>query len=184
IEYTYLNNLEFIGIVALISIGAGFLGSLTGLGGGVVVTPALALLLHVDLRYAIGASLISVIATSSGAASAYVREGFSNIGIGMFLEIATTIGAIGGAYLSTRMPVQSLTIVFGFVSLYSAYQSLTPEPPPRPDLRPVPLAVHLQLRGSYPASEGRQEYSAQRIKTGFAMMLGAGVLSGLLGIGS
>ncbi|HTA87629.1 MAG TPA: TSUP family transporter, partial [Silvibacterium sp.] len=75
------------------SILAGLLGALTGLGGGVVVVPVLALLFHVDLRYAIGASLVSVIATSSGAAASYVREGFSNIRIGMFLEIATTLGA-------------------------------------------------------------------------------------------
>src|SRR5262249_14356610 len=149
-----LNNLEFTGLVMLISAAAGFLGSLTGLGGGVVVTPALVLLLHVDLHYAIGASLISVIATSSGAASAYVREGFSNIRIGMFLEIATTVGAIVGAYLSARMPVHALAIIFGGVLLYSAYQSLMPEPPPEPDLRPDPLAVRFRLRGAYPGPEG------------------------------
>ena len=93
---SHWNNLEFTSVVLVISALAGFLGSLTGLGGGVVITPALVLLLGVDLRYAIGASLVSVIATSSGAASAYVREGFSNIRIGMFLEIATTVGALFG----------------------------------------------------------------------------------------
>src|SRR6202042_1741432 len=85
------------------SILAGLLGALNGLGGGVVVVPVLALLFHVDLRYAIGASLISVIATSSGAAVSYVREGFSNVRIGMFLEVATTLGAVAGAYLTTRI---------------------------------------------------------------------------------
>src|SRR5580698_3935739 len=99
------------------SIIAGLLGALTGLGGGVVVVPVLALLFHVDIRYAIGASLVSVIATSSGAAAAYVREGFSNVRIGMFLEIATTFGALLGAYLATWIPTSALAIIFGAVLL-------------------------------------------------------------------
>src|SRR5260370_36501289 len=99
-----MTNLEFTPLVFAISGVAGSLGAVTGLGGGVVVTPALTLLLGVDIRYAIGASLVSVIATSSGAAAAFVREGFSNIRIGMFLEIATTLGALLGAYLSSRTP--------------------------------------------------------------------------------
>src|ERR1700728_3785645 len=105
------------------SIIAGLLGALTGLGGGVVVVPVLALLFHVDLRYAIGASLVSVIATSSGAAAAYVREGFSNIRIGMFLEIATTIGAVFGAFLASRVSTHALAVIFGIVLLYSAWLS-------------------------------------------------------------
>src|SRR5437763_5103012 len=99
-----MNAPAFTAVVFAISALAGFLGSLTGLGGGVVITPALTLLLGVDLHYAIGASLVSVIATSSGAASAYVREGFSNIRIGMFLEIATTLAALAGAHLATHTP--------------------------------------------------------------------------------
>src|SRR6201993_1399825 len=106
------------------SILAGLLGALTGLGGGVVVVPVLALLFHVDLRYAIGASLVSVIATSSGAAAAYVREGFSNVRIGMFLEVATTVGALVGAYLTSVVPVKTIGIIFGIVLLYSAYASI------------------------------------------------------------
>src|ERR1700760_2915133 len=105
------------------SILAGLLGALTGLGGGVVVVPMLALLFHVDVRYAIGASLVSVIATSSGAAAAYVREGFSNIRIGMFLETATTAGAIAGAAIALHVPTSAIAIVFGAVLLYSAYLS-------------------------------------------------------------
>src|SRR5579864_2248118 len=100
--------LEFTPIVFLIAALAGFLGALTGLGGGVVVTPALTLLLGVDLRYAIGASLVSVIATSSGAAAAYLKEGFSNIRIGMFLEIATTLGAIFGAFLAAIVSTKAI----------------------------------------------------------------------------
>ena len=86
--------------------------------------------LHVDLRYAIGASLISVIATSSGAAAAYVREGYSNIRIGMFLEIATTIGALFGAYLATRVATSYIGVIFGLVLLYSAYLSVGAISPP------------------------------------------------------
>src|SRR5271165_2478679 len=108
-----MTNLEFTPLVFGISAVAGCLGALTGLGGGVVVTPALTLLLGVDIRYAIGASLVSVIATSSGAASAYVREGYSNIRIGMFLEMATTAGAICGAILASKTPTNALAILFG-----------------------------------------------------------------------
>src|SRR5689334_13775538 len=114
---------EFTPIVLLAAIAAGFLGSLTGLGGGVIVTPVLTLFLGVDLRYAIGASLVSVIATSSGAAAAYVRDGFSNIRIGMFLEIATTLGALVGAFVGTHVPTRALSIIFGLVLLQAAWQS-------------------------------------------------------------
>ena len=123
-----MNVLEFSGLVALGSFLAGLLGALTGLGGGVVVVPALTLALGVDIKYAIGASLVSVIATSSGAASAYVREGFSNIRIGMFLEIATTVGAILGALLAARISTHALAVVFGLVLLQAAYQSFRHKP--------------------------------------------------------
>src|SRR5215471_3641432 len=108
-----LNTIEFTALVALGSLLAGFLGALTGLGGGVVIVPLLTLVFGVDIHYAIGASLISVIATSSGAASAYVKEGYSNIRIGMFLEIATTVGALMGAYLATYLPTSVIAIIFG-----------------------------------------------------------------------
>jgi uncharacterized membrane protein YfcA len=179
-----LNNIEFTGLVCFISAVAGFLGALTGLGGGVVITPALVLMLGVDLRYAMGASLVSVIATSSGAAAAYVQEGFSNIRIGMFLEIATTIGALFGAYLAAKTSASALGVIFGLVLLYSAYQSSRPEPLARSDTRPDPLATRLRLNGEFPGEHGGQAYTAQRVEAGFALMFGAGTLSGLLGIGS
>src|SRR5208337_1180928 len=116
-----MNVLEFSLVVWGGSLLAGFLGALTGLGGGVVVTPALTVLLGVDIRYAIGASLVSVIATSSGAAAAFVREGYSNIRIGMFLEIATTLGALLGAFLATRTPTAVLSVIFGLVLLHAAW---------------------------------------------------------------
>src|SRR6201993_3525400 len=118
-----MNVLAFTAIIGLCSLGAGFLGALTGLGGGVVIVPLLALGLGVDIRYAIGASLVSVIATSSGAAAAYVKEGFSNIRIGMFLEMATTFGALVGAFLAVRVPTQAIAIIFGVVLLISAFLS-------------------------------------------------------------
>src|SRR5580693_7934773 len=115
--------LTFTSLVFVGSVGAGVLGALTGLGGGVVLVPLLTLVFHVDLRYAIGASLISVIATSSGAAAAYVREGISNVRIGMFLEVATTIGAVVGAFLAAYVPTRGLAVIFGVVLIYSAWLS-------------------------------------------------------------
>src|SRR6202165_898463 len=112
---------EFTILVWIGSAIAGLLGALTGLGGGVVLVPLLTLFFKVDIRYAIGASLVSVIATSSGAAAAYVKEGFSNIRIGMFLEIATTVGALVGAFLAAFISTQALAVIFGVMLLYSAY---------------------------------------------------------------
>ncbi len=171
-------------IVFAISAIAGFLGALTGLGGGVVVTPALTLLLGVDIRYAIGASLVSVIATSSGAAAAFVREGYSNIRIGMFLEVATTLGALFGAYLAARIPSSALAIVFGLVLLHAAWQSLQDRPDETRNGGGDALAAKLKLHGSYPGPSGPRQYQTSRVKSGFGLMFGAGTLSGLLGIGS
>ncbi len=175
--------LLFSALVFLASAGAGFLGSLTGLGGGVVITPLLALLFHVDLRYAMGASLVSVIATSSGAASAYVREGFSNVRIGLFLEIATTAGAMLGAILAAHTPVRVLSMILGVVLLFSAYTSMRPNPEDA-EAPCDPLAMRLRLVGSFPDAGGIRSYGVTRLKQGFSLMFGAGVMSGLLGIGS
>ena len=166
------------------SILAGLLGALTGLGGGVVVVPVLALLFHVDLRYAIGASLVSVIATSSGAAAAYVREGFSNIRIGMFLEIATTLGALVGAYLTAMISTKAIGIVFGIVLLYSAISSFRGKHEDATPEHTGGLADRLRLEGEYPTESGLQPYVARRVPAGFGIMFLAGGLSGLLGIGS
>jgi uncharacterized membrane protein YfcA len=175
--------LAFSLIVYGVSAVAGFLGSLTGLGGGVVVTPVLTLLLGVDFHYAMGATLVSVIATSSGAAAAYVREGFSNIRAGMFLEIATTLGAIAGAHLTSVVPISALAITLGAVLLYSALVSFKTHTD-RPATHDDPAAVRLKLNGTYPDQRGQVAYRVQGVKTGFSIMFGAGILSGLLGIGS
>ena len=166
------------------SVIAGLLGALTGLGGGVVVVPVLALLFHVDIRYAIGASLVSVIATSSGAAAAYVREGFSNIRIGMFLEIATTLGALVGAYLTAMVSTKAIGIVFGIVLLYSAVAGFRGNHEDAAPQHTGGLADRLRLEGEYPAESGLKAYVAQRVPAGFGIMFLAGGLSGLLGIGS
>jgi len=179
-----MTNLEFVPLVFAISGVAGWLGAMTGLGGGVVVTPGLTLLLGVDIRYAIGASLVSVIATSSGAAAAYVREGYSNIRIGMFLEIATTIGALLGAFLATRTPTSVLSIIFGLVLVHAAWQSSRGRPKDESSEKQDPLAVRLKLNGAYPSPRGLQHYNVCNVKTGFGLMFGAGAISGLLGIGS
>jgi uncharacterized membrane protein YfcA len=179
-----MNILEFTILIWIGSFAAGFLGALTGLGGGVVLVPLLALVFKVDLRYAIGASLVSVIATSSGAAAAYVKEGFSNIRIGMFLEIATTIGAIVGALIAAKVPSNAIAIIFGLVLLYSAYLSGRSQKPVPGRDQPNALATRLKLNGAYPSLRGEQPYYVHGVPTGFSLMFGAGTLSGLLGIGS
>ena len=176
--------LTFTLIVWVGALVAGFLGALTGLGGGVVIVPLLALGFGVDIRYAIGASLVSVIATSSGAAAAYVKEGYTNIRIGMFLEIATTVGALAGAFLATKLPVAVIAVIFGLVLLYSAVLSGRPQHE-HADTGPSDAwATCLQLHGAYPTAYGLQPYQVRAVPLGFSLMFGAGVLSGLLGIGS
>jgi uncharacterized membrane protein YfcA len=137
-----VNSLELSGVIFLVAGVAGFLGSLTGLGGGVVLTPMLTLVFGVDIRHAIGATLVSVIATSSGAASAYVKEGFSNIRIGMFLEVAATFGAIAGALLASRVPTSGLGVALGFVLPLISPPVRTPKRPtlPRPTRSPSGFA--------------------------------------------
>ena len=179
-----MNNLEFSLVIGVCSLGAGFLGALTGLGGGVVLVPLLTVFFHVDIRYAIGTSLVSVIATSSGAAAAYVREGFTNIRVGMFLEIATTLGALLGAFLALVVPTAAIAIIFGAVLLYSAYLSGRPQPVVPVDDEPDALATRLRMNGSYPSLDGPRAYYVHKVPTGFSLMFGAGALSGLLGIGS
>ena len=175
---------EFTIVVFCVATTAGLVGSLTGLGGGVIVTPALTLLLGVDIRYAIGASLVSVIATSSGAAAAYVRDGLSNIRIGMFLELATTVGAICGALLASRISTKVLAVIFGIVLLHSAWQTSQMRKETGIAVNSSPLADRLKLNGIYKTRTGSTPYSVSHPAPGFGLMYIAGMLSGLLGIGS
>jgi uncharacterized protein len=174
-------------LTALVFVGAftaGLIGSLTGLGGGAIIVPLLTLAFGVDIRYAVGASLVSVIATSSGAAAAYVREGYTNVRVGMVLEVATTIGALTGAFVAGLVAPSVIAVIFGLVLLHSAWQSLQPRVEHITDGPSDPLATALRLDSTYPTNHGPQHYKVQRVPAGFGLMYVAGVLSGLLGIGS
>lgn len=173
--------------IFLIAIIAGILGSILGLGGGIIVTPVLTLFFGLDIQYAIGASIVSVIATSSGAAIAYIRDGITNTRIGMFLEIGTTLGAITGAYISGIINPKYLYIIFSLMLLYSAAMMLGKSKSELPEgVRNHPLANKLALNGAYfDKALGRQvAYNVDGVYSGLGMMYGAGVISGLLGIGS
>ena len=173
-------------VVAGISFVAGFLGSLLGLGGGMIVIPALTLILHVDIRVAIGASIISVIATSSGAAAAYVRDRLANLRVAMFLELGTTTGAIIGAYIAGIVHPRFLFILFGAILAYSAVAMLIGRRATDEQTEIGAFTRHLKLSGSYfdDAAGIEIAYEPVRARLGLLLMVIAGTVSGLLGIGS
>ena len=179
-----MDELTFDILVAIGSVLAGVIGALIGLGGGVIITPLLVLVFGVDIRYAMGAALSSVIATSSGAAAAYLRDGISNMRIGLFLCVATTVGAVCGALLAVVLDPSVLSIIFGIALLVTVLLSLRK----KKDLSGVevsdPLAMRLRLPGAMPTPNGPVPYAVYRVVPGFCVMWVAGVLSGLLGIGS
>ncbi|MDB5154696.1 MAG: permease [Mucilaginibacter sp.] len=162
---------------------AGLIGSLTGLGGGVVVIPLLTLVFHVDIRYAIGAALLASIANSSGAASAYIKEGITNIRLGMFLEIATTIGAVFGAVIAVYTPTNTIAILFGVILLFSASMAIRKKNQ-EALITGSNASLKLKLNSTYPTKDGEVTYQLKNVGAGFSIMTLAGVLSGLLGIGS
>ncbi len=174
-------------LIVLGAVAAGLLGSLVGLGGGVLIVPMLTLAFGLPIRYAIGASIIAVIATSSGAAAAYVRDHLTNLRIGLFLEMATTVGAMSGAFLAGLLAPNFLFLIFGIVLLISAIPLVFKigEELPR-GVKNDRWAAWLHLSSTYPDQRlGRQvPYQVTRTPLGLAMMYVAGVLSGLLGIGS
>src|SRR6201991_2356814 len=176
--------LVFTGLLFAGALAAGLLGSLTGLGGGVVLIPLLTLVFKVDIHYAIGTSLISVIATSSGAAAAYVREGITNIRLGMFLELATTFGAIGGAWLASLLSTSFIAILFGVILIISAIISFVKLADPVSTGNGSVLSRYLKLNSSFPTAEGERPYLVKNVVGGFLMMNVAGLISGLLRIGS
>jgi uncharacterized protein len=170
-----------------ISVAAGVLGSLLGLGGGIIVVPALTLLFQIDMRFAIGASIVSVIATSSGAAAAYVRERMTNLRVAMFLEIATTAGALTGAFLSGALGGRWLFVIFGLILAYSALQMFRKRKEiAGENVPPSALADRLKLHASYFDQSAQREipYRVAHVPLGLALMYIAGLISGLLGIGS
>jgi len=171
----------------LVSIGAGVFGALLGLGGGVILVPILTLVLGIDIHYAIGASIVSVIATSSGAAAAYLRDGVSNIRVAMFLEIGTTLGAIFGAFIAGFVGGPGLFIIFGLVLTYSAYAMFRHRDAELPTgVEMGPLANFLHLGSSYydTALNRLVAYNVRGARYGLPLMFIAGAVSGLLGIGS
>lgn len=171
-------------LVAVVSFGAGLLGSLTGLGGGLVVVPLLTIGFGVDIRYAIGASLVSIIATSSGAAAAFVREGFTNVRVAVLLEVATTFGALVGALVSGFVPPRALAGLFGVTLVFTAWRSLQQHDDHPAAARSDPLAARLRLDSTYPTPAGLTPYTVHNAPAGFGIMFVAGILSALLGIGA
>ncbi len=179
-----LSILWFTILVWLGSFAGGLLGSLTGLGGGVIIVPLLTLAFGVDIKYAVGASLVSVIATSSGAAAAYVKEGYTNTRIAMFLQVFTTIGAVLGAFLAGVVSGNVIAIIFGIVLLYTVLSSYRVTPPEELAHEPDKVATRLRMNGQYPSLSGLKAYFPRAVPVGASLMFLAGALSGLLGIGS
>jgi uncharacterized membrane protein YfcA len=170
----------------LISMIAGFIGSLSGMGGGVILIPALTLL-GVDIKHAIAVSIVSVIATSSGAASAYVHDRITNLKIGMYLEMFTIVGAIAGAAITISSGQETLYLLFGVVLLGSWLALLFQRKgKPYQDVRQDGFSRWLGLQGEYydRASHEDIRYKGVRAYLGGPLMLGAGLIAGLLGIGA
>ena len=182
-----MDQITFLAGLFLTAVGAGGVGAILGLGGGILLVPILTIFYGVNMHYAMGASIISVIATSSGAAAAYLGTGLSNIRVGLFLVLATTTGALTGAALAGIVPVRVLQLVLGLALAYSAFATFQQLNVELPETLPAdPLAIRFSLEGVYYDVRLGQDvkYRATNVKSGFAAMYGAGVLSGLLGIGS
>jgi hypothetical protein len=182
-----MEPVTFSAVLFAASVLAGALGALLGLGGGVIIVPVLTLMAGLNIHYAIGASIVSVIATSSGAAATYVRDRITNLRLGMFLEIATTTGAVTGALVAGWLPGRVLSVVFGLVLAHAAWtmvRSLQDDVPR--DVVGSPLATRLRLHGEYydPSLQRQVKYQITGVPEGFGMMWLAGLISGLLGIGS
>ena len=181
-----MNPLEFTVLVAAMAFASGLVGSLVGVGGGIIVVPALTLLMGVDIRNAIAASIVSVIATSSGAGASYVRERITNLRLAMLMEIPTVLGALTGAFLTTFVSGKWLFVLFGAVMAYTAYaMSRKPKAGPAHEPPPDALADSLKLHSSYHDKLlGREvAYRVSRVKLGMSVSYLAGVVSALLGIG-
>ena len=176
--------LVFTLILLLAAYCAGLLGSLTGLGGGVVIIPVLTLGFGVDFHYAIGAALVSSIATSSGSGSAYVKEGMTNVRLGMFLEIATSIGAVCGAAVAIYLNNNIIAVIYGCVLLLTAVMQQRRKSD-HDGVKGSEMARRLRLYGTFPQKDGSlKRYELRHVGVGFSVMYVAGVLSGILGIGS
>jgi uncharacterized protein len=168
----------------ILAIVAGFIGALSGLGGGVFIVPGLVLLAHVPMHVAVGASLISVVATSAGASVAFVRDGWTNLRVAMLLECATVTGAVTGAYVAGLVSAQVLELLFALMMLQSAYFSITRH---GDDISPISdkLCERLKLGGEILTENGTMaNYGVVNLPGGAALMVVAGLMSGLLGVGA
>lgn len=175
---------EIVGSLLALAIGAGFVGALSGLGGGVFIVPALVIAAHMPMTVAIGASLISVVATSAGASVAFVRDGWTNLKVAMVLECATVTGAVIGAYLAGVIPTVALELLFALMMLQSAYFSLAKKGDDIVEHGDA-LATKLDLIGEIPDESGKTiHYEIVHVPGGAVLMVVAGLMSGLLGIGS
>ncbi len=175
---------EIVGSLLALAIGAGFIGALSGLGGGVFIVPALVIVAHMPMTVAIGASLISVVATSAGASVAFVRDGWTNLKVAMVLECATVTGAVFGAYLAGVIPTVVLELLFALMMLQSAYFSVAKKGDDIVEHGDA-LATRLDLTGEIPDESGKTiHYEIVHVPGGAALMVVAGLMSGLLGIGS
>lgn len=176
-------------LMILAGILAGTLGSILGIGGGMIITPFLTMILGIDIKYAIGASIIAVIATSSGASVAYLKDDMLNLRVAMFLELATTVGAIIGALMTGVLPTGILYFLFGALLLFSSYnmiKKLLGRQKDQVQMNNDALSQKLNLGGSYydQVEQKQVNYGVENVPGGFAMMGAAGFASGLLGIGS
>ncbi|GAQ02141.1 permease [Companilactobacillus farciminis] len=176
-------------LLLVMGVGAGVLGAILGIGGGMIITPVLTIMMGLDIKYAIGASIISVIATSSGSTIAYLKDDMLNLRVAMFLEIATTVGAIMGALLVGVFSSSFLYVLFGFFLLYSTYnmiRKLFDKKGEQVFTGHDPIVDKFKLASTYyDKSEQKQvDYSMKNVPGGFIMMWAAGLASGLLGIGS
>ncbi|KRM20864.1 permease [Ligilactobacillus acidipiscis DSM 15836] len=176
-------------ILAGVGLFAGIFGAIFGIGGGMIVTPIMTIALGLDIKYAIGASVISVIATSSGASIAYLKDDMLNLRVAMFLEIATTVGAILGAILTGVLPAKVLYVLFGMLLIFSSWNMLHKLRASKEEVEnttPDELSEKLELNSTYydQANRKQVDYKVSNVPGGFTMMFGAGLASGLLGVGS
>ncbi len=176
--------LEILAGLLALAVGAGFIGAISGLGGGVFIVPALVIVAKMPMRVAVGASLISVVATSAGASVAFVRDGWTNLKVAMVLECATVTGAVTGAYLAGVVPTVVLELLFAAMMIQSAYFTVKKQ---GDDIltKGDALAERLELGGDLPGGTGKLvHYEVAKVPQGGALMVVAGLMSGLLGIGS
>ena len=166
-----------------ISVLAGFLGSLLGLGGGVVIVPVLTLVFGVDIRYAVAASLISIIATSSGAAASFLKDHLTNVRLAIFLEIGTVFGAMTGFFLAGRLNSSSLFLAFGCFLLFSAVMMFRQKKDARAEIN-RPWSEKLGLHSKFPEKKQWIHYKVTNVPLGLFIMYIAGAFSAILGIGS